>query len=50
MRSPFIIQVVSEFKNWATDAPVEYIDRILNDWKKGNPDSTDITEVEGAVW
>ncbi len=41
---------VSEFKNWATDAPVEYIDRILDDWKKGNPDPTDIAEVEGVVW
>ena len=40
----------SEFKNWATDVPVEYAERILDEWKEGNPDSTDIAEVEGAVW
>ena len=40
----------SDFKNWATDAPIEYIDRVLDEWKKGNPDSTDIAEVEGVVW
>lgn len=39
----------SEFKNWAIDAPAEYIARILNKWKEGNPDSKDIAEVEGIV-
>lgn len=40
----------SEFKNWANDAPVEYVDTILHEWKEGNLDSTDIAEVEGLVW
>lgn len=39
----------SEFKDWAIDVPSEYITRILNEWKKGNPDSKDIAEVEGIV-
>ena len=39
----------SEFKNWAVDAPAEYMVRILNEWKAGNPDSKEIAEVEGIV-
>jgi len=35
----------SEFKDWATDAPFEYIDRIIDEWKKGNPDESDVAEL-----
>lgn len=35
----------SEFKDWAVDAPFEYIDRIIDEWKKANPDESDIAEV-----
>lgn len=38
----------AEFKDWAIDAPSEYID-IMNEWKEGHLDSKDIAEVEGLV-
>jgi hypothetical protein len=39
----------SEFKNWATDVPSDYVDRIMDEWKEGNPDPNDIAEVEGLL-
>jgi hypothetical protein len=39
----------SEFKNWAVDAPEEYINIIMDRWKKNNPNLIDICEVERIV-
>lgn len=39
----------SEFKDWAIDAPAEYIVRIMKEWKVAHLDSKDIAEVEGIV-
>jgi hypothetical protein len=33
----------SDFKDWVTDAPGEYIDTVVEEWKKGNPDDADVT-------
>jgi hypothetical protein len=39
----------SEFKDWATDAPLEYIDRILDEWKKNVICEDEINDVKLAV-
>jgi hypothetical protein len=35
----------SDLSDWLTDAPGEYIDTVVEEWKKGNPDNDDIAEV-----
>jgi len=35
----------SDLADWVTDAPGEYIDTVVEEWKKGNPSSEDISEV-----
>ena len=35
----------SDFAGWVEDAPGEYIDTVVEEWKKGNPSSEDIAEV-----
>ena len=35
----------SEFKDWATDAPLEFIDRVIDEWRKVSPCEADVTEV-----
>ena len=40
---------ISEFSDWVTDAPDEYIDIVVEEWKKGNPPSEDIDEVTDIV-
>ena len=37
---------MSDFSEWVTDAPGEYICTVVEEWKKGNPSSEDISEVE----
>jgi hypothetical protein len=39
----------SEFKDWVTDAPGEYIDTVIDEWKKGNPNGDDVAEVTSFV-
>jgi hypothetical protein len=39
----------SDIKDWVTDAPGEYIDTIVKEWKKGNPDDAEIAEVTSAT-
>ena len=39
----------SDFSEWVTDAPGEYIDTVVEEWKKGNPSNEDISEVMGIV-
>jgi hypothetical protein len=36
---------VSDFKDWVPDAPGEYIQHVIDEWKKGNPSDEDIAEV-----
>ena len=38
-----------DFKDWVIDAPGEYIDTVIYEWKKGNPSDEDIAEVMGFV-
>jgi hypothetical protein len=35
----------SDFAGWVEDAPGEYVDTVVEEWKKGNPSSEDIAEV-----
>jgi hypothetical protein len=35
----------SDFSAWVEDAPGEYVDTVIKEWKKGNPSSEDIAEV-----
>ena len=35
----------SDFAGWVEDTPGEYIDTVVEEWKKGNPSSEDIDEV-----
>jgi hypothetical protein len=35
----------SDLSDWLEDAPGEYIDTVVNEWKKGKPSSEDIAEV-----
>jgi hypothetical protein len=36
----------SDFKDWAVDIPLEYLSTVVDEWKRGNPDSKDIDEIE----
>ena len=40
---------ISDFKDWVTDAPGEYVDTVVEEWKKGNPNDEDIAEVMNFV-
>jgi len=40
---------ISDFKDWVTDAPGEYVDTVFDEWKKGDPSDEDIAEVMGFV-
>ena len=33
----------SDFSDWVEDAPDDYVDFVVGEWKKGNPNSADIT-------
>ena len=35
----------SDFADWVTDAPGEYVDTVIKEWKKGDPSNEDIAEV-----
>jgi hypothetical protein len=39
----------SDFKDWVTDAPGEYVDTVVEEWRKGNPNDKDIAEVMSVV-
>jgi hypothetical protein len=40
----------SDFAGWVEDAPGEYVDTVIDEWKKGNPTSEDIAEVMSIAW
>ena len=35
----------SDFKDWVTDAPNEYVDTVIEEWQKGTPSNEDIAQV-----
>jgi hypothetical protein len=35
----------SDLKDWVEDAPGEYVETVVEEWKKGNPDEDEIAEV-----
>jgi hypothetical protein len=39
----------SDFADWVEDAPGEYVDTVIEEWKKGNPPDEDIAEVMGIA-
>jgi len=39
----------SDLSDWLQDAPGEYIDSVIGEWKKGSPGNEDITEVMNVV-
>jgi len=39
----------SDFADWVMDAPGEYISRVVDEWKEGNPPGEDIDEVMTIV-
>ena len=39
----------SDLSDWLQDAPGEYIETVLDEWKKGNPGSEDVAEVMGVA-
>jgi hypothetical protein len=39
----------SDLSDWLQDAPGEYIDTVIDEWKKGNPSSDDIADVMGVA-
>ncbi len=40
---------VSEYKDWAVDAPTECSEWVLDEWKKGQKNAEDIAEVEDFI-
>jgi len=40
---------ISELSDWLVDAPGEFIDTVVMEWKKGNPSEEDIEEVMGIA-
>jgi hypothetical protein len=41
---------ISDFAGWVEDAPGEYVDTVIEEWKKGNPANEDIDEVMSIAW
>jgi hypothetical protein len=43
---------ISEYKDWAVDAPPEFFEQVLDDWKKGQKGVTDeeLIAVKKAGW
>ena len=39
----------SDLSDWLQDAPGEYIDAVIDEWKKGNPNNEDFADVMGVV-
>ena len=39
----------SEYKDWAVDAPREYFERVLKEWKNGQNNPEDVAEVEDFI-
>lgn len=39
----------SDFKDWVIDAPSEFIETVVDEWKKGNPTDDDIAEVMNII-
>ncbi len=39
----------SAFKDWAVDAPANFFDTVLDEWKKGQPDTKEIAEIEEFI-
>ncbi|MDI6917530.1 MAG: hypothetical protein QMC80_07010 [Thermoplasmatales archaeon] len=39
----------SEYKDWAVDAPWEYFENVLDDWKKGCKNPKDVQEMEEFI-
>ena len=35
----------SDFKDWACDAPHEYVSTVVDEWEKGNPSDDDVCDV-----
>lgn len=40
---------LSEFSDWAVDAPYEFIERVFDEWKINAPDEKDIDEVQSLI-
>ena len=40
---------MSEFKDWAVDAPGEFVENVFNEWKNGEPEADDIAEVRKLI-
>jgi hypothetical protein len=38
-------EATTDFAGWAEDAPEEYVDAVVKEWKKGKPGKKDIAEV-----
>lgn len=39
----------SEYKDWAVDAPREYFEQVLKEWKSGQSNPEDVAEVEDYI-
>ena len=39
----------SEYKDWAVDAPREYFEQVLKEWKSGQNSPEDVAEVEDFI-
>ena len=39
----------SDFAGWVEDAPGEYIETVVEEWKKSNPSEEDIAEIMSIV-
>ena len=39
----------SEYKDWAVDAPREYFERVLKEWKSGQDNPEDVAEAENFI-
>jgi len=39
----------SDLRDWLEDAPGDYIDTVFEEWKKGNPDDSDIADVQNIM-
>ena len=39
----------SDFKDWAQDAPYEFVSTAVDEWRKGNPSDDDIADVLSII-
>ena len=47
--SKYSEESISAFSEWAVDVPSEYLNTVVDEWKKSNPGADEVKEIEGLL-